>query len=974
MSTEETNREAARIRAEVEQRLGFFPPLLEPAADDAALLEHLWREMARSYVESPLPELFKEKLVAHLGRYCAAPHHLVVHSCALHEHGLTGAEVRELLERPIGPDGPDPEFFARVGSRTGTIEGWPEPGSEGEDELLTLAITAFVEPPVVHRAKSELRRLLRPREYSYLSLLLSHIWSSHLWAEAHPEITPDLDVRVRRSLPALLASEPRLEELFRTYRGRVLDEERDRAGALAASLESSEERYRALVETAGDAIVSGDSVGRIISFNAAAESLFGLRAVEAIGQPLTILMPERFREPHRVGLRRYLQTGEARVLGRTLELAGVHADGTEFPLEMTLTSWHSGADAFFTGVMRDARERRRLESRQHADHEVTRALVGDRPLAESGPEILRAMAEALEWQSGELWLIDRVRDELACEAVWHEGSPELEEFARRARSWRFGRGQSLAGRAWESGEATWIPDVLADDDFLRAEQAAEAGLRGAVAVPLRGAADVNGVLVFFASELRAPDGEVAEMMSSISATIGASIGRRDAEQALRASRAQLAEAQRVGGIGSWEWDIVGDRLHWSDELCRIFGVEPTACPRSYEEYLDLIEPEDREAVDAVIKGAYAERGSYVLEHRLRRDGETRVIEGRGEIFLDEGERPVRMSGTARDVTEAKAAERALTDSEARFRALTSAAPVGIYETDPEGNTTYVNERWCEIAGITRDEAEGQGWTEAVHPDDLAPLSEHWDEAIRANREFCLEYRYLRADGEATWVAGRAVAMRDGAGEVSGYLGTVVDITQSKQIEQRLAQLALKDDLTGLANRRRFREELERHVERGVRYGWRGAALILDLDHLKAINDTMGHAAGDQMIRQAGARLSQRLRSSDFVARLGGDEFAVLLPEADRDGARATAQGLVEALAPYGVSVRGAKAATASIGVAMICEAVTAEELMIRADVAMYEAKGAGGNRFAFYDPEIDQRFNGAERDAAATEPPLPAAG
>ena len=143
------------------------------------------------------------------------------------------------------------------------------------------------------------------------------------------------------------------------------------------ALRASEERFRALAVSANDAIVSADSHGRITYFNPGAERLFGYAATEATGQPLTILMPERFREAHRAGLARYLATGEAHVVGKTVELAGRNKDGREFPLELSLASWKLGSDVAFTGVLRDITERVRAAEALQVSEERFRLLVGN---------------------------------------------------------------------------------------------------------------------------------------------------------------------------------------------------------------------------------------------------------------------------------------------------------------------------------------------------------------------------------------------------------------------------------------------------------------------------------------------------------------------------------------------------------------------------------------------------------------------
>jgi PAS domain S-box-containing protein len=132
----------------------------------------------------------------------------------------------------------------------------------------------------------------------------------------------------------------------------------------------------------------------------------------------------------------------------------------------------------------------------------------------------------------------------------------------------------------------------------------------------------------------------------------------------------------------------------------------------------------------------------------------------------------------RDVSPTRAAARALEASEARFRGLAAAAPVGIFQTDVEGACSYVNQRWCEIAGMSASEAAGVGWLRALHPADRAGVREAWREAVAGRRAFALRYRFLRPDGSESWVMGNAVASRSAGGEVNGYIGTVTDVTES----------------------------------------------------------------------------------------------------------------------------------------------------------------------------------------------------
>ena len=190
----------------------------------------------------------------------------------------------------------------------------------------------------------------------------------------------------------------------------------------------------------------------------------------------------------------------------------------------------------------------------------------------------------------------------------------------------------------------------------------------------------------------------------------------------------------------------------------------------------------------------------------------------------------------------------------------------------------------------------------------------------------------------------------------------------------LRHLADHDPLTGLPNRRRFEQDLARHLAHVRRYGPEGAALVLDLDCFKPVNDTFGHAAGDRLLARVASVLRERLRATDVVARLGGDEFAVLLPRVDRAGAAAVARSLVETVRAEALTA-DARGVTISIGVIAFadCEATVPASVLAAADLAMYDAKAAGGDGWAFYaEARVTASAAPAPAPAPATARHLPA--
>ena len=194
------------------------------------------------------------------------------------------------------------------------------------------------------------------------------------------------------------------------------------------------------------------------------------------------------------------------------------------------------------------------------------------------------------------------------------------------------------------------------------------------------------------------------------------------------------------------------------------------------------------------------------------------------------------------------------------------------------------------------------------------------------------------------------------GSVIGRVWSFRNVTDRERIQSQLRHLADHDVLTGLLNRRRFEEELSRQVAYGARYGTSAVVLVLDLDDFKEVNDTLGHRTGDAVISSVAYLVRDSLREIDILARLGGDEFAVLLPATDGEGAERVAVRLLDAVRDHGVMAGGQRVrVTTSIGIALVDGAsASAEELLARADIAMYEAKESGRDRLCFYDPTAER--------------------
>jgi diguanylate cyclase (GGDEF)-like protein/PAS domain S-box-containing protein len=308
-----------------------------------------------------------------------------------------------------------------------------------------------------------------------------------------------------------------------------------------------------------------------------------------------------------------------------------------------------------------------------------------------------------------------------------------------------------------------------------------------------------------------------------------------------------------------------------------------------------------------------------------------------------------------------------------FRAAFDQAALGmaivLLEGPEAGQLVAANAAYALMLGRERSDLIGANPEQWTHPDDLPdgatdPLSSLAREQLEGV-EF--EQRYLHVDGRVIHTLGTAACFVDEDARRVAIV-QVLDISERKRFEERLAHLADHDALTGLLNRRRLQEEIVNELARVHRYGSHGALLALDFDGFKVVNDTLGHAAGDELVIALGAAIESTLRLTDVVARTGGDEFVVILPEATEEAALLVAEKLLDEIRIRGVVSRQDQhvRVTTSIGIATFDQHdhVTADDLLVEADIAMYDAKAAGRDRCCAYVRDAHRRERIAVRQGS----------
>jgi diguanylate cyclase (GGDEF)-like protein/PAS domain S-box-containing protein len=315
---------------------------------------------------------------------------------------------------------------------------------------------------------------------------------------------------------------------------------------------------------------------------------------------------------------------------------------------------------------------------------------------------------------------------------------------------------------------------------------------------------------------------------------------------------------------------------------------------------------------------------------------------------------------------AREAERDLHEVRERFESAFDNAPIGMALIAMDDRWLQVNHALCRITGHSEAALKATTLRAMTHPEDIDLDAQSLEQLLAGEiTSYQVEKRYRHAWGHHVWVLVTASIVRDEDRRPLYVVTQVQDISERKELARRLEYLVDHDFLTGLFNRRHFEQELTKETDRVARYGGPGAVLVIDLDNFKDVNDTFGHKAGDDVLKGVAGLLRERLRLTDLVARIGGDEFAVLLPHTDADQAQGMADELVKALGRQ-VAVLADRSIhiTASIGVTLF-EGLTDVEVLAYADLAMYEAKEGGRNRFAMYRPAAGGKVRGSRRLAEA---------
>ncbi|MEK3884243.1 PAS domain S-box protein [Paenibacillus sp. PL2-23] len=683
----------------------------------------------------------------------------------------------------------------------------------------------------------------------------------------------------------------------------------------SVSLKAAEGKYKAVSESAHEAVILADSDAHIMSWNRGAEAMFGYSSDEAVGMPLGHIISERHRDSFRRGLEHYRFAGRTAVYGGAMELEGMRAEGSVFPAEISLNKWQTAGTLYYSCIIRD------MTVRKESERLLSESVGKYRALIEHAVDLFIMN----EFDPSSMPIMEV--NERACQVLGYtrEELVRMTPFDLSFKDVTFAAEyHQVLKRLTETGFAKFEMRLLTKaGEMIPVESVTQIielnGKKVAISV-LRDMTDrYRAELALKESEER--NRRLIELLPNI--------------VAVHANGEVLFVNEAGVGMlgGTKQEEFVGRRL------------------------LEFIHPDSRELVKARVQDTLIrdKRLPPIEEKLLRLDGQSFDAIVQSNRIVYQGVEAV--LSVAHDITERKRAEGAMKDSEERYRRVFELSPNAICLYDKEGTISYANGKAVSLfQADSLSSLVGQSKFKLVHPQDKEESEERFGTILQeAMSEMTYESQYLTLQG-TIFIAEVSLTCVyfDRKPFVLAYIR---DISKSREEEERLheanrvlRELSTLDGLTGIANRRHFDESFARAWEISAQSGSPLSILLFDIDYFKLYNDTYGHLGGDACLKGIAAGLSPLFRGQgELFARYGGEEFVVLLPGADASAARRAAVHIQERIAELRLPHEGSKVShfvTVSLGASTAIAGPNLEraDMIEAADKALYQAKIDGRDR------------------------------
>ena len=721
------------------------------------------------------------------------------------------------------------------------------------------------------------------------------------------------------------------------------------------TLKENEERYRSLVENAPEAILVFDvEANQFTDANENACQLFNLSRARLLSIGPKSISPRMQADglPSFGVKRGYV---ERALKGDHPHFEWIHKDsnGRAFPTEVRFSRLPDRDRKVLRVSITDISERKKDDAFSFAENKILEMVASSLPFEKTLRSICRCVEKIDKSMKAAVMLLD-VRDQ----TLSVEQAPSLpEEFKLMLDATRVSEVSLTCGEAVFSTREKIATDLAIEPGWDEiAPKAAEMDVFAAWSFPICGAkSHIIGTLDVYLNECRKPTTNELDKLNRMARLAGIAVKRQLDEEKLRSSESRYRGLFESVVDGVYISSRDGDIITVNPALVEMLGYDSVDDLKSAgRTTLLYVNPVDRERVFARLEAHGVVKN---FEYRLRRkDGnEIVVLENSRAIYDDDGN-IVAHEGTITDITERKIAETRVFEEKERAQITLQSIGDGVITTDAEGNIDYLNPVAQGLTGWEIRNARAKHITEImtiINEHTRASVDNPVMRCLKEGRTIALAANsvLINADGVEVPIQDSAAPIRDRIGNVIGAVMVFHDVSKESRLFRQLSYQASHDALTGLINRAEFENSLvdaldKSHANPDIEH----ALLYLDLDQFKVVNDTFGHNAGDELLRQISELVETSIRSTDVLARLGGDEYGILLERCSHDRAIEVAEAIRSAVEAHRFNWKDAfMSVRCSIGVVLVnSESKDVASIMSSADVACYSAKDMGRNQTHLY--------------------------
>jgi len=721
------------------------------------------------------------------------------------------------------------------------------------------------------------------------------------------------------------------------------------------SLRENEERYRALVENAPEAIVVLDvDSNRFVDANENACELFNLprKRLLSIG-PQAISPRMQPDGTPSFGIRRGYIERALRGDHPTFEWTHKNFQGEEFPCEVRFSRLPSTGRQLIRVSITDIAERKRNDEFTYAQNKILEMVAANKPYGRT----LRSVCHCIEKIDADM-MAAVMRLDIRNQTLSVEEAPSVPEEFRVALDFlKVEEDGVTCGAAVFANKEKFVAS-LADDKAWSGllPVATRQGIKAVWSFPLHGSNDrIIGTLDVYLKNVRQPTTDELDKLQRMTRLAGLAIKKQIDDEKLRASESRYRGLFENVVDGVYIATRDGEIVTVNPALVEMLGYGSVdELKRAGRTTMLYVNPIDRERVFAKLE---AQGFVKNFEFRLRRkDGSEIVVLENSRAIYDDAGNIVAHEGTITDITERKIAETRVFEEKERAQVTLQSIGDGVITTDANGSVDYINPVAQDLIGWDMRSAHGESietLMTLINEHTRATVDNPVARCLKEGRVITLAANsvLITKDGHEVPIQDSAAPIRDRLGNIIGAVMVFHDVSKESRLFRKLSYQASHDTLTNLINRQEFENRLVAALDRAHDDPEISHALLyLDLDQFKVVNDTFGHTAGDELLRQIAKVVQANIRSTDTVARLGGDEFAILLERCNEDRAMEVAEAIRGAIEEHRFNWKDAyTSARCSIGVVMVSkESPDVASVMSSADVACYSAKDMGRNQIHLY--------------------------